>query len=66
MPEKILNAKGSHWEVENSPHWVLDIAFDEDHSRYRKDKASQNFAVLRHMALNLLSQTHTAKVGFNA
>jgi predicted transposase YbfD/YdcC len=60
---KILNAKRSHWGVENSLHWVLDIAFNEDHSRVRKDNAPQNFAVLRHMALNLLKQEHTVKVG---
>lgn len=60
---KILNAKRSHWGVENSLHWVLDIAFNEDHCRVRKDNAPQNFAVLRHMALNLLKQEHTAKVG---
>jgi len=60
---KILNAKRSHWGVENSLHWVLDIAFNEDHSRVRKDNAPQNFAVLRHMALNLLKQEHSAKVG---
>lgn len=60
---KILNARRSHWGVENCLHWVLDIAFNEDHSRVRKDNAPQNFAVLRHMALNLLKQEHTVKVG---
>lgn len=60
---KILNTKRSHWGVKNSLHWVLDIALNEDHSRVRKDNAPQNFAVLRHKALNLLKQEHTAKVG---
>ena len=60
---KILNARRSHWGVENCLHWVLDIAFNEDLSRVRKDNAPQNFAVLRHMALNLLKQEHTVKVG---
>lgn len=58
---KILQAKRSYWGIENGLHWVLDIAFNEDHSRVRKDNAPQNFAILRHMALNLLKQEKTAK-----
>ncbi len=64
--EKILKAKRSHWSIENRLHWVLDIAFNEDRSRVRKDNAPQNFAVLRHMALNLLKQEHTVKAGIKA
>lgn len=55
-----------HWGIENSLHWVLDIAFREDESRMRKDFSPQNFAVLRHMALNLLKQEHTATCGIKA
>ena len=53
----------SHWAIENNLHWVLDIAFREDESRLRKDNGAQNFAVLRHIALNLLKQEKTLKVG---
>jgi len=52
-----------HWAIENSLHWCLDIAFEEDGSRVRKDNAPENMAVLRHMALNLLKQEKTLKRG---
>lgn len=65
-PEKILRAKRSHWGIENSLHWVLDIAFNEDHNRARKDHSPENLTVLRHMALNLLKQEKTLKVGIKA
>jgi predicted transposase YbfD/YdcC len=64
--EKILRAKRSYWGIENRLHWVLDIAFNEDRSRVRKNNAPQNFAILRHMALNLLKQEKTAKGGIKA
>jgi predicted transposase YbfD/YdcC len=56
----------SHWRVENSLHWVLDIAFREDHSRVRKGHAAEIFAILRQMTLNLLKQEKTARVGIQA
>jgi predicted transposase YbfD/YdcC len=55
-----------HWQIENGLHWVLDIAFREDESRIRKDHAPQNMATLRHMALNLLKQELSVKVGIAA
>jgi len=64
--KRILHIVRRHWAIENELHWVLDVAFNEDHSRVRKDQAPQNLAVLRQMALNLLKQEKTAKGGIHA
>jgi predicted transposase YbfD/YdcC len=50
----LLQAVRTHWEIENKVHWVLDIAFREDDCRIRQGNGAENFAVLRHIALNLL------------
>jgi len=44
----------SHWAIENSLHWVLDMTFREDESRVRDKNARENVALLRRIALNLL------------
>jgi predicted transposase YbfD/YdcC len=61
--EEFLTWVRTHWSIENSLHWVLDISFREDESRLRKDYGAVNFATLRHIALNLLKQEQTLKVG---
>ncbi len=54
LPEKFLRIIRSHWAIENSLHWILDMVFAEDSSRIRKDNAPQVMAILRHFSLNLL------------
>jgi predicted transposase YbfD/YdcC len=61
-----LRSVRGHWGIENKVHWVLDIAFREDDSRIRKGNGARNFAVLRHIALNLLRREQTAKCGVKA
>jgi predicted transposase YbfD/YdcC len=53
----------SHWSIENSCHWSLDVTFGEDQSRIRKGHADVNFSILRRTALSLLKNNHDLKVG---
>lgn len=55
-----------HWGIENGLHWVLDVAFREDESRVRIGSAPENLALLRRMALTLLREEKTARVGVKA
>ncbi len=45
---------------------MLGMAFNEDHNRIRKDNDCQNFAILRHIALNLLKHEKTSKHSIRA
>lgn len=51
---RLLGIVRTHWTIENQLHWVLDVVFDEDRARNRKDHGPQNIALLRKLALNLL------------
>ena len=55
-PPAYLAAARAHWAIENSLHWVLDVTFDEDRARNRKDHAPENLATLRKLALNTLKR----------
>lgn len=60
------SAARNHWGIENKLHWILDVAFREDECRVRQGNAAENLAVLRHIALNLLKQDNTIKLGIKS
>jgi predicted transposase YbfD/YdcC len=51
-----------HWDIENKLHGSLDVTFNEDRCRIRKDHAAENMVALRHIALNLLRQEHSHRL----
>ncbi len=53
-PQSFARAVRSHWAIENSLHWVLDVTFDEDAARNRADNGPENLAILRRLTLNVL------------
>lgn len=57
----ILSAIRQHWSIENALHWTLDVVFREDFCPIRKDFAPENFATIRHIAVNLLIQEQSTK-----
>jgi predicted transposase YbfD/YdcC len=61
--EQFGQAVRSHWGIENQVHWLLDVAFREDESRVRLGDGAENFAVLRRLALHLLKQETTTRIG---
>ena len=52
-----------HWGIENKLHWSLDVTFREDTLRNRIGHSAENFSRIRRLALNLLRQDRTSKVG---
>ncbi len=53
-PQRTLEVTRMHWSVENQLHWRLDVVFNEDDARTRKNYGPQNLAVLRRIALDIL------------
>jgi predicted transposase YbfD/YdcC len=58
---RVLQIVRSHWGIENQLHWLLDVVFDEDRGRTRKDNGPENFAILRRFAINLI-RAHPARI----
>lgn len=65
-PEDLQNAIRSHWGIENKLHWTLDVPFSEDASRKRNKNAAQNFSILSKIALNLLKNEKSSKIGIKS
>jgi predicted transposase YbfD/YdcC len=53
--KRIATAVRAHWLIENALHWTLDVVFNEDNSRIRKDHAGENMAIVRHVVINMLN-----------
>ena len=58
--DKALDFIRQHWAIENSLHWILDMSFNDDYSRIRKENAPHIMAIIKHVALNLL-QSYKSK-----
>ena len=66
--KQIASAVRAHWLIENGLHWTLDVVFNEDNSRVRKDNAGENMAIIRHITLNMLNNAKKSfkQVGLKA
>lgn len=62
---RLNQAVRQHWGIENKLHWTLDVSFGEDLDRKRQQHAAQNFSLLKRIALNLLRQDKTSKLGIH-
>jgi predicted transposase YbfD/YdcC len=61
--EKILEASRRHWQIENGLHWVLDVAFEEDHSQVRTQNAAENLALVRRLVASAVKQDNRVDAG---
>ena len=61
--QKHAKAVRNHWGIENKQHWILDVGFNEDRCRIREKISGGNLETLRRLALNLLKQDKTIKIG---
>lgn len=64
--EEFARAVRKHWGIENSLHWCLDMNFNEYRSRMRMDNSGKNFAVIRHIAMNLYKSHKVPKLSAKA
>ena len=61
-PKRTLEAIRAHWGVE-AMHWILDMDFDEDRSRARREDLAENLAMLRHVVINVLRHGDSPQFG---
>ena len=60
-PDALAAAVRSHWAIENSLHWVLDVTFGEDRARSRTGHGPANMATVRHFAFNILKAVNDTR-----
>lgn len=58
---RFAHAVRTHWSVENTLHWTLDMTFGEDDSRMRSGHSAENSAMMRRIALSLVKRDTTSK-----
>lgn len=61
--KKIAQMIRSHWSIENQLHWQLDVSFNEDRSRTRRDNGGQNLALVRRLCLTLFKKDKSCNLG---
>ncbi len=61
---RIANTIRKHWSIENNLHWVLDVVFEEDASRAKKNNSPQNLNILRKIALTMLSRVKSGRESY--
>lgn len=61
--EKHSRIVRSHWAIENNLHWQLDVSFNEDRVRVRRDNGGYNLALLRKLCLSLFKKENSVKAG---
>ena len=59
--QSLLESTRAHWSIENTLHWTLDMTFKEDASRIRKEASPENYAIVRHIAMNILKKDKSIK-----
>lgn len=64
--DEFMHAARRHWEVEINLHWSLDVSFADDLNRTRTGNAAENLSILKRIALNMLKQDKTKKIGISA
>jgi predicted transposase YbfD/YdcC len=64
--ERFAQTVRGHWGIENQLHWILDVGFREDESRSTLGHSAENLAIIRHIAVNLVTHEKSAKVGTKA
>ncbi len=53
----------NHWDIEINLHWSLDVSFNDDLNRSRVSNSQENLNIVKRIALNLLKQDNSSKVG---